>query len=47
MDALFLTLVCGGGFIVAYHTYGKFLAKKIFKLDQDATVPSQELADVG
>jgi carbon starvation protein len=45
MDVLLLMVVCGGGFIVAYHTYGKFLAKKIFKLNQDAAVPSQELAD--
>ena len=45
MDALLLMVVCGGGFIVAYHTYGRFLAKKIFKLNQDAAVPSQELAD--
>jgi carbon starvation protein len=45
MDALLLMVVCGGGFIVAYHTYGKFLAKKIFKLDLDAAVPSKQLAD--
>ena len=45
MDVLLLMVVCGGGFIAAYHTYGKFLAKKIFKLNRDAAVPSQELAD--
>ena len=45
MDVLLLMVVCGGGFIAAYHTYGKFLAKKIFKLHRDAAVPSQELAD--
>ena len=32
-------------YIVAYHTYGKFLARKIFKLDPGARVPSVEMAD--
>jgi len=38
-------LVCGGGYLIAYHTYGRFLAKKIFKLDENAPVPSVELED--
>ncbi|MCL4131254.1 UNVERIFIED_CONTAM: hypothetical protein GTU68_021591 [Idotea baltica] len=33
------------GFIVAYHTYGRWLARKIFALDPNATVPSCELED--
>ena len=33
------------GFIVAYHTYGKWLANKIFRLSPDATVPSVQLRD--
>jgi len=45
MNILLLLLVCGGGYLLAYHTYGRFLAKKIFKLDKDAPVPSVELAD--
>ena len=45
MDALLLMLVCGGGYLVAYHTYGRFLAKKIFKLNRNASVPSVELQD--
>jgi len=45
MDTLLLMLVCGGGYLIAYHTYGRFLAKKIFKLDKIAAVPSVELAD--
>ncbi len=45
MDTLLLMLVCGGGYLVAYHTYGRFLAKKIFKLDKNAAVPSVELRD--
>jgi len=32
-------------YLVAYHTYGRWLARKIFKLDPDATVPSEELRD--
>ncbi len=45
MDTLLLMLVCGGGYLIAYHTYGRFLAKKIFKLRHDAPVPSVELQD--
>lgn len=33
------------GFIIAYHTYGRWLARKIFGLDADAPVPSQQLRD--
>jgi len=45
MDTLLLMLVCGGGYLIAYHTYGRFLAKKIFKLDKNAPVPSKKLED--
>jgi len=45
MDTLFLMLICGAGYLVAYHTYGRFLAKKIFQLNKDAPVPSKELHD--
>ena len=45
MDALLLLVVCGGGFLIAYHTYGRFLARKIFKLDANAQVPSREFED--
>jgi carbon starvation protein len=33
------------GFIVAYHTYGRWLARKIFRLDPQAVVPSHQLRD--
>jgi carbon starvation protein len=33
------------GFIVAYNTYGRWLAIRIFNLDPHAVVPSQELED--
>jgi len=45
MDTLLLMLVCGVGYLIAYHTYGRFLAKKIFKLDKNAPVPSVEMRD--
>ncbi len=45
MDTLLLMIVCGVGFIIAYHTYGRFLARKIFKLNANAAVPSKELKD--
>ena len=32
-------------YILAYHTYGRFLARKIFKLDPEAPVPSVEMRD--
>ena len=33
------------GYLVAYHTYGRWLSRKIIKLDADAVVPSHELRD--
>ncbi len=45
MDTVLLILICGGGYLVAYHTYGRFIAKKIFKLDKKVTVPSVEIND--
>lgn len=33
------------GYIVAYHTYGRWISRKIFGLDENATVPSHELRD--
>jgi len=32
-------------YLVAYHTYGKWLGQKLFKLDAEAKVPSIELED--
>lgn len=32
-------------YLVAYHTYGRFLARRIFRLDPEAKVPSIELED--
>lgn len=32
-------------YLVAYHTYGKWLGQRIFRLDRDAVTPSVELED--
>ncbi|NQT38188.1 MAG: carbon starvation protein A, partial [Planctomycetes bacterium] len=41
-------LIAGSAFvayIVAYHTYGRWLSRRIFKLDPAAPVPSRQLRD--
>ncbi len=45
MNSLLLAIICFAAFIVAYHTYGKYLGQKIFNLNPDAKVPSSELRD--
>ena len=45
MDTLLVAAAAFVGFIVAYHTYGRFLARKIFQLDDSNEVPSQQLRD--
>jgi len=45
MFTLLVALGSFAGFIVAYHTYGRWLARKIFAVDALAEVPSQQLRD--
>jgi len=45
MDAILLMVVPFVGYILAYRIYGRFLARKIFRLDRNASVPSRELQD--
>lgn len=45
MATIAVALLSFVGFIVAYNTYGRFLARKIFGLDPKAPVPSTELQD--
>lgn len=45
MDIILLVVLTALGYLAAYHTYGKFLAKKIFKLEPHASVPSKDLED--
>ncbi|MCF8086420.1 MAG: carbon starvation protein A [Desulfohalobiaceae bacterium] len=45
MNSLLLAVLMLAGFVVAYHTYGKFLGGKIFRLASDFVCPSTELRD--
>jgi len=45
MQTLLIALLSGLGFIVAYHTYGRWLGQKIFKLSADWVCPSHRLND--
>jgi len=45
MGTLAIALGSFLGFIVAYHTYGRWLARKLFRLDANRVVPSVEIND--
>ena len=45
METLFIAVGALVLYLIAYNTYGKWLARKIFKLDPDALVPSVALND--
>ena len=45
MNSLLLALIVFVAYLVAYHTYGKYLGRKIFKLDPDKVTPAHELRD--
>lgn len=45
MKALLIMVLAFAGYLVAYHTYGRFLARKIFKLNPKLHVPSERLCD--
>jgi carbon starvation protein len=45
MATLGIALLAFFGYLVAYHTYGRWLARRIFGLDPDAPVPSRQLRD--
>lgn len=45
MTTLLIALLAGVAFIVAYHTYGRWLGHKIFSLSVDAVCPSVRLND--
>lgn len=45
MGTFLIAILAFAGFIVAYHTYGRWLARKVFALDPNAIVPSEELRD--
>ena len=45
MNSLLLAIISFLAFIVAYHTYGKYIGQRIFNLNPDSKVPSTELQD--
>ena len=45
MLTLFVAVASFFAFIVAYNTYGRYLARKVFQLDPEALAPSKELED--
>ncbi len=45
MQTLLIAILAGAGFIVAYHTYGRWLGGKIFALSAKAVCPSEKLND--
>ncbi len=45
MSSLLLMLLTFSGYIIAYRTYGRYLSKKIFNLNDKTLVPSRELED--
>ena len=45
MTTLLIALGAMVGYVIAYHTYGRWLASKIFSLNPAASVPSIELND--
>jgi carbon starvation protein len=45
MSVLLIAMLSGVGFLVAYHTYGRWLARRLFRLDPGAEVPSVLLND--
>lgn len=45
MGTLLVAFLSFVGFIVAYNTYGRYLARKIFDLDPNANVPASEMKD--
>jgi carbon starvation protein len=45
MNSLLIAVGAGVLYLIAYHTYGKFLAKKIFKIAEDNICPSVKMRD--
>ncbi|MDR1484883.1 MAG: carbon starvation protein A [Planctomycetaceae bacterium] len=45
MSTLLVAFLSFFGFLIAYNTYGRFLARKIFCISSDEVVPSVELRD--
>jgi len=45
MNSLILTLLAFTGYLLAYRFYGRYLARRIFRLTSDTLMPSHEFSD--
>jgi len=45
MSTLWVALLSMAGFVIAYYTYGRWVSKKLFRVDASSLVPSKELRD--
>ena len=45
MNSLFIAALMMAGYLIAYHTYGRFLARRVFKINPEAVCPSTALQD--
>lgn len=45
MSTLLVAVLSMVGFVIAYNTYGRWLAKRLFSLTDEATMPSEECRD--
>lgn len=45
MNSLFLAIACFSAYLAAYHTYGKFLGKKLFRLNPSTETPAHARRD--
>ena len=45
MGPLLIAIGAAAAFLIAYHTYGRWLARRVFALSPDAVCPSQRLED--
>jgi len=45
VNTILLAAGCAAAYLVAYHTYARFLARKIFDLEPDATTPAHKMND--
>jgi len=45
LNSILLAIIVFAGYYLAYHTYGKFLSRKIFKIDPTRLCPSVEFQD--
>ena len=45
MNSLILTILAIAGYLLAYRFYGRFLGRKLFRLEADSLMPSHEFKD--